>query len=69
MNVVCPHCHQSVTVSGLGRPKLDMPVINVYDAIRRHKTITGAAEALEVSRGYIYKVLKEHAGIVKSEEK
>ena len=59
MNIVCPHCHRCVTVSGLGRPRLDVPVINVCDAVKRYKTITRAARALGVSRGYIYKTLKD----------
>ena len=60
MKVLCPHCHQSVTVNGLGRPRLAMPVINVYDALHRYKTITAAAKSLGVSRAYVYNILKNY---------
>ena len=59
MRIKCPHCHQIITVNGLGRPRLDMPVKNVLDAISRYKTIAGAARVLGVSRGYIYNRIKE----------
>ena len=35
-----------------------MPVINVYDALRLHRSVLAAANELGCSRAYIYKVLK-----------
>ena len=59
MKITCPCCHTEITVNGLGRKKLDMPVKNIYDALARYSSITLAAESLGCSRGYIYKILKE----------
>ena len=60
MLVQCPHCGNSVVVNGLGRKPLNIPVSNVYDAIRLYHNIPAAAESLGCSRAYIYKVLKQH---------
>ena len=60
MIVKCPNCGEKVVVNGLGRKSLDIPVKNVYDAIQRHGSVAGAARFLGCSRGYIYKVLKDH---------
>jgi len=37
---------------------LELPVIKVYDALRRHQSAAIAATELGCSRAYIYKVLK-----------
>jgi ACT domain-containing protein len=58
MIVECENCHSKVEVSGLGRPSLNMPVIKVYDALRRYRSVTDAAKELGCSRAYIYKILK-----------
>ena len=73
MLVQCPHCGNSVVVNGLGRKRFNIPVINIYDAIRRYHSIPAAAESLECSRAYIYKTLKQHGmtarDIVNNEKK
>jgi transposase-like protein len=58
MLVQCPNCGQTLTVNGLGRPSLNMPVIKVYDALRHYRSVTDAARELGCSRAYIYKILK-----------
>jgi len=58
MLVQCPHCGQSVVVNGLGRKAFNMPVTNVYDALRLRRSVLAAANELGCSRAYIYKVLK-----------
>ena len=58
MLVKCPHCGKSVMVKGLGRKAFNMPVTNVCDALRLHHSVPAAANELECSRAYIYKVLK-----------
>ena len=58
--IICPHCGGTVTVNGLGRKPLNIPVIKIYDAIRQYHSIPAAAESLGCSRAYIYKVLKQH---------
>lgn len=58
MLIECPHCGGKIAVNGLGRKVLNIPVINVCDALRVHKSVQGAAYELKCSRAYIYKVLK-----------
>ncbi len=50
MIVQCPHCGQSVVIKGLGRKSLDIPLINVCDALRRTSSVNLAA-GVEVQRG------------------
>jgi transposase-like protein len=59
MIVECPHCGKPVAVNGFGRPRLNIPVNKVYDALQLHHSVTAVARELRCSRGYIYKVLKE----------
>ncbi len=59
MIIRCPHCGESVQVNGIGRKPLNITVINVCDALQISPTVSRAAEKLNCSRGYIYKVLKE----------
>jgi hypothetical protein len=58
MIIECPHCGGKIAVNGLGRKSLNIPLINVYDALRVHKSVQGAAYELRCSRAYVYKVLK-----------
>ncbi|MBM4461759.1 MAG: hypothetical protein FJ012_00290 [Chloroflexi bacterium] len=60
MNVQCPHCGKTVVVSGLGRKRLDVPVKNILDKLRKCGSVTVAAQELGCSRGYIYSILKTH---------
>jgi hypothetical protein len=45
-------------VNGLGRKAFNIPVTNVYDALRLRRSVLAAANELGCSRAYIYKVLK-----------
>ncbi len=58
MLVHCPHCGETIVVNGLGRKPFNMPVTEVYDALRLHRSVLAAANSLGCSRAYIYKVLK-----------
>jgi hypothetical protein len=60
MQIVCPGCGKKISVSIGGRKRLGIPVKNVCDALAGNSTVRQAAEKLGCSRGYIYKVLKEH---------
>ena len=60
MIVPCPNCGEKVVVKGLGRKPLNIPLKNVYDALQAHGSVTGAANKLGCSPGYIYKVLKDN---------
>jgi hypothetical protein len=65
MIVECPHCGRPVMVNGFGRPRLNIPVNKVYDALQLHHSVTAAARELGCSRGHIYKVLKDKGYNVK----
>jgi len=58
MIVKCPHCGKMVRVSGLGRKKLNIPLINVCESLQTHGSILGASDNLNCSEGYIFGVLK-----------
>jgi len=58
MLIECPHCGGKIAVNGLGRKTLNIPLINVYDALQVHRNVQGAAYELRCSRAYVYKVLK-----------
>lgn len=58
MIVQCPHCGHSVVVNGLGRRPLNIPLKNVCEALRAHRSVVAAANELGCSQGYIFKVLK-----------
>ena len=61
--VTCPTCGGRVNIGQAnksGRKPLNMPVINICDALRDCHDIAMAAQKLGCSRGYIYKVLKEN---------
>ena len=53
----CPNCGKPVVVNGLGRKPLGIGVKNVCDALRDCRGIAQAAQKLNCSRAYIYKVL------------
>jgi hypothetical protein len=65
MIISCPHCGTSVVVNGLGRKSLNIPLKNVYEALRRHGSVAAAAKELRCSQGYIFKVLKANGLKVK----
>ena len=58
MIIACPHCGEKVVVNGLGRKPLNIPLINVYECLRKHRCVARAAQELGCSEGYIFKVLK-----------
>ncbi|MBM4463423.1 MAG: hypothetical protein FJ012_08820 [Chloroflexi bacterium] len=65
MKVTCPHCGGNLTVDGLGRKRLQVPVENILDKLRTYRSVAVAAQELACSRGYIYGVLKANGVRVK----
>ena len=57
MIVLCPHCGKSVVVNGLGRKPLNIPLKNVCEALQAYRSVVAAAQELNCSQGYIFKVL------------
>jgi excisionase family DNA binding protein len=60
MIVRCTECGAVIVVNGLGRKPLNISVNIIYDALRASSTVTEAAKKLSCSRGYVYRILKEH---------
>ena len=60
MIVQCPHCGKPVTVNGLGRPRLNISLKIVCDALQAYPNVKIAAQQLNCSQGYIFKVLKDN---------
>lgn len=58
MKVQCPHCGKPVTVNGLGRKLLNIPLKNICDALRAYRSVAAAAQELNCSQGYIFAALK-----------
>ena len=58
MIVECQHCGKPVVVNGLGRKRLNIPLKDVCEALRVHRSVETAAQELGCSQGYIFNVLK-----------
>ncbi len=58
MIVQCPNCGKSVTVNGLGRKPLNIPLKNICECLRRHCSVEAAAQELNCSEAYIFAALK-----------
>ena len=58
MIVQCPHCGKTVTLNGLGRKPLNIPLKNICEALRAYRSIGAAAQELNCSQGYIFAALK-----------
>ena len=67
--VTCPNCGSRVNTGRAnrsGRKPLNISVKNVCDALKECQGIAQAAQKLGCSRGFIYKVLREHGMTPKS---
>jgi len=58
MIIKCPNCGEKVVVKGLGRKPLNIPLKNVCECLRKHRSVARAAQELGCSQAYIFKVLK-----------
>ncbi len=58
MKVTCPDCGKEIEVSGLGRKALNIPLKNIYEALRACRDICDASNQLGCSQGYIYNAIK-----------
>lgn len=58
MEIQCPSCGNSITVNGLGRKRLNIPLNNVYESLQAHQSVEVAAHELNCSPAYIFGVLK-----------
>ncbi len=61
-HITCPGCGEQIPVvtGSLGRKPLNIPVINICDALQACSSIAVAATQLKCSRGYIHKELAKH---------
>ena len=60
MLVQCPHCGGTVAVNGLGRKRLNIPLKNVCESLKAHCNVVAAANELNCSQAYIFKILKDN---------
>lgn len=60
MLVRCPTCGGTITVNGLGRKRLNIPLKNISDCLQAHRNVVTAANELGCSPAYIFGVLKVH---------
>ena len=60
MKIRCKKCGEITTVNGLGRKPLNIPLKNVYEALQAHRNVGSAAQELNCSEAYIFKVLKDN---------
>ena len=60
MIVWCLNCGSPVVVNGLGRKPLNIPLKNVCESLRIHRNVVAAAQELNCSEAYIYKILKDN---------
>jgi len=58
MIVTCPHCGEAVTVNGLGRKRLNIPLKNILESLQDHRNVVAAAIELGCSLAYIFGSLK-----------
>ena len=58
MKTQCPKCGEPIVLNRLGRKPLAIPVTIVCDTLKACSSVDAAAEKLNCSRAYIYKVLK-----------
>ena len=58
MLVKCEHCGHTLTVGGLGRKRLNLPLKNVYKAIRDTSTGAAAGRLLCCSESYVFMILR-----------
>ena len=58
MIIPCPHCGKPVTVNGLGRKPLNIPLKNVCEALQLFRNVAVVAEELGCSPAYVFGVLK-----------
>ncbi len=65
MKVRCPNCGNEISINGLGRRPLSIPLINICDSIKAQHGVRAAAQELGCSPAYIFKVLKSHGLTIK----
>jgi len=58
MKILCPNCGETISVNGLGRKPLNIPLKIVCEALQAHDSVVAAAQELKCSEGYIFAVLK-----------
>ena len=58
MKITCPCCGNEISVSGLGRRRLNIPLKNIYECLSTTSSVSRAATELGCSESYIFAVLK-----------
>ena len=67
MIIRCSNCgYEHEMRLATGRPRLNIPLINVYESLRSHRSVVDAASELGCSQGYIFGIMKANGLKVKN---
>jgi len=59
MKIRCANCgHEQEVRLATGRPRLNIPLINVYESLRSHRSVVDVANELNCSQGYVFGIMK-----------
>jgi hypothetical protein len=58
MKVICPHCGKTVVIDGLGRKPLNIPLKNIFKALKNNCTAAAAGQELGCSEAHIFGILR-----------
>ena len=51
MIIQCPNCGEKVVVNGLGRKPLNIPLKNVYECLKKYRSVAATANELGCKSG------------------
>jgi DNA invertase Pin-like site-specific DNA recombinase len=54
--VPCPYCGGKMPRRPVGRPRLQVPVQNIVDAVSAGETVTSVARRFGISRATVYRI-------------
>ncbi|MQF69589.1 helix-turn-helix domain-containing protein [SAR202 cluster bacterium AD-804-J14_MRT_500m] len=59
-NARCPTCGGKLYRKATGRPRLQVPVQKVLDAVRSGESVTSVANRFKISRASVYRITAAH---------
>ena len=58
----CPYCGGKLLRRPVGRPRLQVPVKNILDALASGESVTTVARRFGISRGSVYRIRDQATG-------
>ncbi len=58
MKIHCPNCGETISVNGLGRKPLNIPLKIVCESLKEYGSVKAAANELGCSPAYIFAAIK-----------